>query len=297
MKMKDKSLLILVGVCMAVLLLSGCGGVGDNGGGNGGSALSEFISIAGATFTAGAPPASTGSAASPTVDKVDGPSDMINGGSGVFTVNFSDPNGALPREADRLFSAATVSKLIVVVQGDAGYYSLPVTGTASFGSYSFTVITYASLNSNLVIGFAVVDSSGNVSAYVARDVRIHRTGVGDIKISLSWDQPEDLDLHVIDPFGEEIYYDHPNSASGGHLDLDSNGACIIDDVDNENVYWALGAAPAGTYKVRVKYEMHCSKPETNYLVTIIAGNELQTFQGSFTAAQEGQVQNVIQFSY
>jgi predicted phage tail protein len=104
---------------------------------------------------------------------------------------------------------------------------------------------------------------------------------GDVQVSVSWDAPSDVDLHVVDPFGEEIYYGNQTSASGGQLDVDSNPACQIDGRQIENIRWT-GAAPAGTYTVRVDYYQGCGVGVTHYLVTVKNGPSVQTFTGSFT---------------
>src|SRR5688572_12768674 len=45
---------------------------------------------------------------------------------------------------------------------------------------------------------------------------------GEIKIGLLWPNRNDLDLHCIDPNGEEIFFGHKRARSGGELDIDCN---------------------------------------------------------------------------
>ncbi len=89
---------------------------------------------------------------------------------------------------------------------------------------------------------------------------------GNLRVSLGWDTPTDVDLHVIEPSGEEIYYSHKNSATGGYLDLDSNAGCGIDNVNQENVFWEL--PPSGEYIVRVDYWSSCGDYPANYRLTV-----------------------------
>lgn len=103
----------------------------------------------------------------------------------------------------------------------------------------------------------------------------------DVQVSVSWDAPTDVDLHVVEPSGNEIYYGNATSATGGQLDVDSNPACSIDGRQIENIRWASGA-PVGTYTVRVDYWDSCGVAQTNYLVTVKNGGSTQTFSGSFT---------------
>lgn len=109
---------------------------------------------------------------------------------------------------------------------------------------------------------------------------------GEVQVSVSWDQPADVDLHVVDPSGEEIYYGNPSSSSGGQLDVDSNSACSIDNKNIENIRWT-GSAPAGTYTVRVDYWKSCGVAQTNYVVTVKNGVVTTTYTGTFTGSGDG----------
>ena len=42
-------------------------------------------------------------------------------------------------------------------------------------------------------------------------------GTGDVQVTLLWSSVADLDLHVVDPWGEEVCFDNPVSSSGGEL--------------------------------------------------------------------------------
>lgn len=76
---------------------------------------------------------------------------------------------------------------------------------------------------------------------------------GDVQISLIWNTIDDLDLHCIDPNGEEIYFSDRRSSSGGELDVDMNAGERTSTEPVENIYWPRNRAPAGTYKVYVKF--------------------------------------------
>ena len=116
----------------------------------------------------------------------------------------------------------------------------------------------------------------------SNEVLVFAVGVsGDVQVSVSWDAPSDVDLHVVEPSGEEIYYGNPGSSTGGQLDVDSNAACNIDGRQIENIRWP-GSAPSGTYIVRVDYWDSCGVGRTNYLVTVRQGSSTRTFTGSFT---------------
>ena len=104
---------------------------------------------------------------------------------------------------------------------------------------------------------------------------------GDVQVSVAWNAASDVDLHVVDPRGEEIFYGNPASASGGQLDVDSNPACRLDGRQIENIRWGT-SAPGGWYTVRVDYWDACGVSATNYIVTVKNGSSIQRFSGALT---------------
>lgn len=72
-------------------------------------------------------------------------------------------------------------------------------------------------------------------------------GTGDVQFTLTWTGDCDLDLHVIDPSGAEIYYGDPTSATGGTLDVDDIPDAGATGTHVENIYWPTGSAPRGSY--------------------------------------------------
>jgi hypothetical protein len=98
---------------------------------------------------------------------------------------------------------------------------------------------------------------------------------GALVITLSWDSEADVDLHVVDPLGNEIYHGATSSmsafsptranASNGRLDHDSNADCAIDGLRQEDVTWS-DAPPSGHYLVRVDTPSLCGQPNARWSV-------------------------------
>jgi uncharacterized protein YfaP (DUF2135 family) len=202
---------------------------------------------------------------------------VINGGTMLVTITASAPFDAIYMYA----GAKTVGLASESAGGIDGYYEvhLPSRQMSAPALLSFAQTLPLS---QFQLLFAVADSSGPVGPFTALDTTAIAVGTGDIQVTLSWDVDSDVDLHVIDPSGEEIYYGHPQSASGGTLDLDSNAGCALDHKRNENITWPVGRAPRGTYTVRVDYWSNCLVTQTTYTVRINNGGAAQILNGSFT---------------
>ena len=69
----------------------------------------------------------------------------------------------------------------------------------------------------------------------------------DMRVVMSWDADEtDVDLHVTEPSGEEAYYGHRRTRSGGDVSKD-----ITDGYGPEE--YLVRKAPAGGYRIRAHY--------------------------------------------
>ncbi|MCE9597143.1 MAG: hypothetical protein K8S54_04170 [Spirochaetia bacterium] len=108
----------------------------------------------------------------------------------------------------------------------------------------------------------------------------------DVRASLIWNNRNDLDLHVICPSGEEIFYGHKQSGCKGWLDVDMN---VQGETTKpvENVRWSRGTAPRGHYKVIVQnFRFHENPTPTDYRVEIEVNGEIKQFKGSISLKGE-----------
>lgn len=162
-----------------------------------------------------------------------------------------------------------------------GYYELRFPVSRTSATVLLSLPQSVPVNAFDVV-YAIATSGGQVSSYVGAHSVVTNVGTGDVQVTLSWDANSDIDLHVVDPTGEEIYWGHDRAASGGVLDLDSNAGCDLDNIRNENITWPSGRAPRGTYTVRVDYWSKCSTTTTNYSVRVNQSGASTRYTGSFT---------------
>lgn len=77
--------------------------------------------------------------------------------------------------------------------------------------------------------------------------RIGKTG--DLKVTLLWNFQGDIDLHVKQPNGVEIFFENKqDSSTGGYLDTDNQNGGYG---SAENIYWEN--PPKGEYSVSLVY--------------------------------------------
>lgn len=183
----------------------------------------------------------------------------------------------------QLSRATAFQTVIVLVSGRPDYYALNL--PAAQTSVDLIITLSTRLNGSFQWQYGVGASAASAGDYTAAAVSFVRVLSGDVQVSIAWDSPADVDLHVIEPGAEEIYYGNPRSTAGGVLDLDSNAACGSDGPRNENITYPGVTPPSGTYTVRVDYWDSCAATETRYVVTVLVRDRPpQTYTGTFTGS-------------
>jgi hypothetical protein len=192
----------------------------------------------------------------------------------------------------------------VMLGGDAGYWVLPA------GAPDVASPTFPSFRASLSFSRALpggdypllvraVDEGGRFGPVnTDNDLTVTAFGAppaGALVITLTWDTEADLDLHVVDPNGVEIFDRNINSyekpppgqpsdpnayQDGGILDFDSNAACVIDGLRQEDVVWAA-APPSGHYVARVDTASLCGEDSAHWRVRALReGNVVAEAYGS-----------------
>jgi uncharacterized protein YfaP (DUF2135 family) len=165
--------------------------------------------------------------------------------------------------------------------GIQGHYEMRLPGAQNSATVLLTFPQQIPLE-QFDLQFAVANTAGAVGPYSTLTTNVTEVGTGDVQVTLSWDANSDVDLHVVAPGNDEIYWARRESPSGGTLDLDSNAGCDIDGVRNENITWPLGRAPRGHYIVRVDYWSNCNVSRTEFTVRVNNSGAAQIATGSFT---------------
>lgn len=185
MKWKLVIAVLLIGLMVA------CDESGDNPGENQSSALSNYFSIEGAELVSAKLPEASVSTTAPVIQSVSGNNSVINGGTNRISIE----------------SNSEYSKVIVGVKElTSGYYEftpeLKSTYVAAFVLQMSTELPQESF----ILVFAIVNATGEVSQYREINVALVESQVGALQVSCSWDLLNDIDLHVVNPEGVEVYY-------------------------------------------------------------------------------------------
>jgi hypothetical protein len=218
--------------------------------------------------------------------------------------------GIQPGATNRSLSGAlepSATAAALQLAGDPGYWVLGAgaADVSSPGSPSYK--TELSFSSALTAGLydlvvRAVDGNGhfgppNVTPLTATAAKRPQ---GAFVVSLSWGNDADLDLHLVEPTGVEIFNRNPSSVpkpvpgapplppgtvgKGGVLDVDSNAECRADGQSAENIVYA-DKPPSGHYIVRVDTASMCNEASAYWHVeAFLAGVSIGSANGISTDA-------------
>jgi hypothetical protein len=129
--------------------------------------------------------------------------------------------------------------------------------------------------------------------------------VGDVTITLLWDNECDLDLHCYCPNGDHISYNN-KEGGGGYLDVDMNAGGGGSKEPVENIFFGDAEksiqAAKGKYKVVVQnYTYHGSEVKegdpVKWRVRVSMNNEISTYEGECVGTGSSSDVTVVEFVY
>jgi uncharacterized protein YfaP (DUF2135 family) len=294
----------------AGLALAGCSGDDPAGPGETMEELIPSVAVGGAqgVFVNERFPQAADDAPAPTVR---GSAQIVRGGSVIVQVTTPGPASALlVRLADPVsngyyvidLAAATASAPHLAADRPAtarvskrargALLSLGTTAAVlavEGNTYALVITSAASLSSQSLRFEVATRNGGTVSAPAMLDVGVNPDAEASeqLQVSLNWNAPVDMDLHVQTPNGQDIFYGNLVGSGGGALDLDSNAGCDIDGIDNENITWGEQEPEEGRYIVRVDLWSACEHGATiPFTVTTNMCGRTSVYESAFSPAEE-----------
>ena len=176
--------------------------------------------------------------------------------------------------------------VLLGLRGEAAHWvitaGVPTLEEPDLPSYQATLSfsREVAVGETLELEVAAVDAQGRVGPSERASLTSVAAEEGaTLVVRLRWDSDADLDLHVIDPSGAEIWAGDINSyqapgpgmpaqdpdawRGGGVLDFDSNAGCVIDGRREERVVWTRAPSP-GPYTVRVAAASMCEASDAHF---------------------------------
>ena len=119
---------------------------------------------------------------------------------------------------------------------------------------------------------------------------------GIVRVSLSWYNKDDLDLHVVEPNRNLIYYGHRRSATSGHLDVDMNVNNLVRDAV-ENITWTdRSKMPIGEYTVKVNNFTKRENIDVGFQIEVECNGQLYTYAYN-KALRNSSTTEVVKFKF
>ena len=143
------------------------------------------------------------------------------------------------------------------------------------------------------------ESGGSVfSAELQERLRQAGAKAGEVEIGLFWKNKNDLDLHVVDPLGERIFFGDRISSTRGELDVDRNAGCggNVTNEPVEHIVWPPDFAPKGKYKVEIDYFQRCTPGDpTDFRVEVGAPGHHKTIEGMISNGERFKLVHEFEF--
>lgn len=196
---------------------------------------------------------------------------------------------------------AGATAVSLYLEGDRSHYLLPAGPPDVTAPEQPTFAAQLSFSPELLLGalrlyIQATDAAGHYGPVRTQALQVmdEPAPQGALVFTLRWQRAADLDLHVEEPGGAEIWARRkgaPPSSSppteppaepqgAGYLDVDSNAQCVLDGRQRESVIYPLGAA-AGRYRVRVDTFSLCGQAAAYWRLEARA-------HGRLLAAAQGQ---------
>lgn len=114
-------------------------------------------------------------------------------------------------------------------------------------------------------------------------------GRGKLKVTLLWNFPGDIDLHVLQPNGVELYFERKSDPStGGYLDVDNTSG---GQGSAENMYWENPIG--GVYEIKVNYfSAASSAPQGGKCSVVVIYGDKREVYDNIILTEQGQYEYV-----
>ena len=168
---------------------------------------------------------------------------------------------------------------------------ISATSGDSWSDYQADTVTTIIAADEPATTFTVTDLvTGDEFARLAGTYGTDDFGAGDVQVTLTWTGPADVDLHVIEPTGNEIFFGNRTSASGGALDVDDIPDCSETGSHVENVFWPRDGAPSGDYSAFVRvFAIGCETGLASFTLTVkVAGEVVAETSGNLDARENSE---------
>ena len=217
----------------------------------------EYFTVENSEYYNGSIPASTSSEQMGTVSIN---SSVIPGGSCYITIT----------------TTQTMQEFYLCVNGVNGHLVVPAAAHHAGGNvYNLLLLISQNLHQSFTFVISGRTTGGTICPQITKPLERIAVGTGALQVSLSFNNNTDVDLYVVRPNGQVIYYGNTGGSDWG-LDLDSNAACSIDGINQENIFFPTNLLLEGKYEVWVNLYENCNHVATTWNVRANRGSTLIT---------------------